>query len=293
MNLQQIRYFLALAKELHFWRTAEKMYITQSALSRHISSLENELGLQLFLRNKRNVKLTCAGTFLRDEWQRLLNEIDNVHRHAKQIAAGEIGELKIGHPGSITYSVLPELLTALSTKHPDLQIQLVELATMDMEKALINYEVDVCFNRQPPDNSGLKSNKILTENLALVVAENHWLSENNLITLSQLREEKFILPSMTSENEYAESLRAIFQEYNYFPNTHIVSEFGVTILSLVSRGLGVSILPISYSAHSPKGVRFIKLSHHTNLFVIWRKSDEISLLQNFLKVVEQCFRATN
>ncbi|HZI01934.1 MAG TPA: LysR family transcriptional regulator, partial [Flavisolibacter sp.] len=71
MELQQIRYFLALADELHFWNTAEKLYITQSALSRQIKALENELGVLLFIRTKRNVKLTEAGTYYREQWLRL------------------------------------------------------------------------------------------------------------------------------------------------------------------------------------------------------------------------------
>ena len=104
MNLQQIQYFLTLADELHFWKTSEKVFITQSALSRHIKSLEQELELQLFERDKRNVKLTAAGEFLQIEFARILTDFENVTRHAKQIAAGEIGTIRIGHPASITFS---------------------------------------------------------------------------------------------------------------------------------------------------------------------------------------------
>ncbi|RYF85569.1 MAG: LysR family transcriptional regulator, partial [Chitinophagaceae bacterium] len=101
MNLQQIKYFLELSRELHFWNTSEKMFITQSALSRQIKALEDELGVQLFERNKRNVKLTEAGRFLQHEWRRLLTEIEGLHRHARQIHEGKYGTLTIGYPGSI------------------------------------------------------------------------------------------------------------------------------------------------------------------------------------------------
>lgn len=89
MRLEQIRIFLELAKELHFWRTAEKVHLTQSALSRQIQVLEDELGFELFVRNKRTVKLTMAGAFMRDEWERMLEEISNIHRQAKQISLVE------------------------------------------------------------------------------------------------------------------------------------------------------------------------------------------------------------
>ena len=116
MNLQQLQYFLVLADELHFWRSSEKMFITQSALSRHIKTIEQELGVQLFERNNRNVKLTKAGEFLRGEFGRLKEEFESVTRHARQIAAGEIGTLRIGHTASITFSLLPDLITVLRDK---------------------------------------------------------------------------------------------------------------------------------------------------------------------------------
>ncbi|HKX82971.1 MAG TPA: LysR family transcriptional regulator, partial [Pyrinomonadaceae bacterium] len=123
MNLHQIQYFLALSDELHFWRTSEKVFITQSALSRQIQSLENELGVQLFERDKRNVKLTNAGVFLKGELARIMVEIESVTRHAQQVAAGEIGVIRIGHPASITFSLLPEILQRFAERHPQLIAQ--------------------------------------------------------------------------------------------------------------------------------------------------------------------------
>src|SRR5262249_22190583 len=151
-----------LARELHFWKTSEKVFITQSALSRQIIALEQELGFKLFERSKRHVKLTPAGEFCRGEWEKLLVEIDDIHRHAAMIAAGEVGELKIGYPGSITYSVLPDLLDALLKKYPDLQVDLFEISTA-LEEALMNYKIDLGFRRDPLKNDSLSSKLILME----------------------------------------------------------------------------------------------------------------------------------
>src|SRR6476620_1672758 len=103
MELQQIQYFLTLAQELHFWNSAEKLFITQSALSRQIKALEDELGIQLFERTKRTVKLTEAGAFLRDQWLRMMDDIDRIHRQAKSIHEGVYGTIRIGYPGSISF----------------------------------------------------------------------------------------------------------------------------------------------------------------------------------------------
>lgn len=104
MELQQIKYFLALSQELHFWKTSERMFITQSALSRQIKALENEIGVQLFERSKRTVKLTEAGMFLRDKWLPLLDEINRIHVQARKIDQGATGLIRIGYPGSIAQS---------------------------------------------------------------------------------------------------------------------------------------------------------------------------------------------
>ena len=138
MEIQQIKYFLALSQELHFWNTAERIFITQSALSRQIKALEDELGIQLFERSKRSVKLTEAGAFLRDQWLPLLDEINRVHLQARKIHEGAFGSVRIGYPGSIAYSFMPELITSISRTLPELKVELVEPTDISFEQLLLN-----------------------------------------------------------------------------------------------------------------------------------------------------------
>ncbi len=286
MNLQQIKYFLMLADELHFWRTSEKMFITQSALSRHIKALEQELGVRLFERNKRNVKLTEAGEFLREEYKKLIGEFESINRHARQIAAGEVGILRIGHPASITFSVLPGILLALSQKYPQLKAQMLEIMATEFDTALLGYHIDIGFNREPSKAKGLASKEILTENFALVVPAEHPLAENNTIELNEVKNEWFVLPSLAGKSEHVEQLRAMFEQAQFVPQVRFESDFGATLLGLVAKGLGISLMPFSYSYHLPSGVRFIKIAPTTSLYLIWRRNDENAALKNFLKVVE-------
>lgn len=154
MELQQIRYFLTLAEELHFWNSAEKLFITQSALSRQIKALEEELGVQLFERSKRTVKLTKAGTFLQEQWLRMMEEIDRLHRQARNIHEGTYGFIRIGYPGSIAYGFLPELISAIASQLPEVKIELVEPTDISFEQLLLNHQLDLGFRRDPRDNIG-------------------------------------------------------------------------------------------------------------------------------------------
>lgn len=282
MRLEQIEIFLELAKELHFWRTAEKVYLTQSALSRQIQALEDELGFELFIRNKRSVQLTTAGEFMRDEWQRLLEEINNVHRQAKQISLGEIGTIRIGHPGSISYSFLPDLLAEISEKHPALKFDLIEISALDLDPALLAYKIDIGFNRDSPENEQLSFRLLSQDNFGLFVPKSHSLQNNKSINLKSLNEEKFILPPLKKQSRYAEDLREVFKAYDFTPQTYIESDFGATILSLIAKGLGISVMPASYALQLPKGVRFIELPYQTNLYAVWRKYDDNAVLRNIL-----------
>ncbi|MEK7723478.1 MAG: LysR substrate-binding domain-containing protein [Acidobacteriota bacterium] len=286
MDLQQLKYFLELADELHFWKTSEKVFITQSALSRQIKSLENELGFQLFERDKRNVKLTAAGEFLKTEFTKILTDVESVTRHAKQISDGEIGTICIGHPASITFSVLPEILSKVSQKHPNIVAQMTEVDVIDVDSSLLTHRIDIAFSRELPKSKKLASKLLLTENFALVVSANHPINQKKKINLSDLKDERFVLPSLAGKSEHAAQLRAIFAEAGFAPHVHFESDFGSTLLGLVAKGLGVSLMPFSYSHYLTEEVRFITIPATSTLYATWRKNENNGVLQNFLKVIE-------
>jgi DNA-binding transcriptional LysR family regulator len=287
MNLQQIKYFLELADELHFWKTSEKVFITQSALSRNIKSLENELGFQLFERDKRNVKLTSAGEFLQTELAKILTDFESVTRHAKQISEGEIGIIRIGHPASITFSVLPQILNELAEKHPDILVQMFEVDAIDVDSSLLTHRIDVAFNRELPKARELESKLLMTENFALVVSTNHPVNQSTKVDLRKLKDERFVLPSLAGKSEHAAQLRAIFDEAEFSPKVRFESDFGATLLGLVAKGLGISVMPFSYSHYLTEEVRFIKIPATSSLYAIWRADDKNAVIQNFLTVIKQ------
>lgn len=285
MNLQQIKYFLALARELHYWNTAAKMNITQSALTRQIQSLENELGLLLFERNKRNVKLTPAGKFLKDKWEVELNEIEYIHQFAKQIHLGESGTIKIAHPDSISASIMPDILASISQEYPNLQIELVQVVYENQQAFLRDYKIDLAITRDINNMSGIKSKKIYTDHLALVVPENHPYQTVAHLTKETLALQKFILPTIDEGSSYGYIIQQLFNSFDFVPDVYLHSEFGSTIIALVRKGLGIAVLPDSYSYHESPGLRFIKLPIKTDLYVNWRADDHNPILSNVLKLI--------
>jgi DNA-binding transcriptional LysR family regulator len=285
MNLEQIRYFLALAEELHFWNTAGKMNITQSALTRQIQALEAELGIRLFDRNKRNVKLTPAGHFLKEKWEAEVNKLEFIHEHARQIQLGESGTIIIAHPDSISASLMPELLSRISAAIPKLKVELVQVRYEDQQGLLRNYKIDLAMTRDVNTANDIQSKKIYTDHLAIVVPEHHSFRKVKDINTKSLRQQKFILPTRDEGSSYSEIIQEMFRSFEVVPDASFHSEFGSAIIALVRKGLGIAVLPDSYVYHEIPGIRFIQLPFQTDLYLNWRADDQHPVLANVLKII--------
>lgn len=285
MDLQRIKYFLALAEQLHYWKTAEKVNITQSALTRQIQSLENELGLQLFERNKRNVKLTPAGKFLKEKWEVELSELEYIHQFAKQIHLGERGTITIAHPDSISASIMPDILAKITEAFPQLQIKLVQVLYENQLDFLKNYKIDLAITRDINSEVGINSRKVYSDHLALVVPQEHSFNSLDDLFAESLKHQKFILPTKDEGSSYSDIIQAFFKSYDFVPDVFLHSEFGSTIIALVRKGLGIAILPDSYLHHQSPGLRFIPLPFKTDLFINWRADDHNPVLSNVLNLI--------
>ncbi len=290
MTLQQIQYFLELANELHFWHTSEKLNISQSSLSRNIQSLEEEIGIKLFERNKRNVALTDAGLFLEKHWSLIIDDFNRIHRQAKKIDEGVSGAISIAYPGSIAFKFLPDLLKTIDHNLPDLKIELTEPTDQNHEKLLLSYQIDISFSRDKILNYGISSLKLYTEPIYLVVPNNHWTTKSETINFKSLQDEKFIISGLHHTTFFASTLRNIFQKYDFEPNQTLESDFGGMILNLVSRGMGISILPYSFKFAKSENVTFIDINENIDLYINWRKNDKNTVIK---KVVDYSTRLGN
>ena len=290
MEFRQLQYFLGVANELHFSKAAEKLFIAQPALSRQIQALEDSLGVLLFERNKRNVKLTPAGEYLREEATQVLSQLENISNRTQLIHRGEEGELRIGHPGSAIYSVIPPLLSQLRSVFPQIKANLSEILEDDLFGFLKNYQIDVGFIREPFVDIQLSTKVLMEESFALVLPENHWITTDNFTSLSQIKNESFVLPPRHAGSTYYDLLIRMCEREGFSPNVVHESIHGATILRLVEYNLGISIMPISYRLSTAMRVKFIELKdipERTQLSMAWRKNDKNPILQNFLKVADE------
>lgn len=284
MTFRQIHFFLVLSDELHFWKSAEKLFISQSSLSRQILQMEEELGFELFERDKRNVKLTQAGLFLKKNWSSLWDDYQRGLTQARKINEGSSGRISITYPGSIAFRFLPELMKQVHNLLPELTIELIEPPDENHIKLLLDFQVDLAFSRDRFAHPEIVSEKLYDEPVCLVVPENHMITENNFHSLKALESDNFIISRLHDSTFFASFLRDIFARYGIQPHTIIESDFGAMILSLVSKGLGVTILPESYKYAAIPGVRFINMDEQVSLYVNRRKNDPNKIMHKVLEL---------
>lgn len=288
MELRQIKYFLGVAETLSFSKAAVNLNIVQPALSRQIQQLEQDLNVVLFARNKRNVELTTAGAYLRDELTKINRRFQDILEHAVSIQSGHVGTLRIGYPGSALYSILPETLCLLREKLPLLEGVLSEMNEQDIVDNLVNCHVDVCFSREGVrDHPILCQRELFSEPLALVVPEQHRLTKENFTSIGQCRDEGFILTRMANWHQYRRQVFSLFAPEGFEPRIAYESNHGATIMRLVEKNLGISILPLSYRLGSSLKVRFIPLPVKTTLYLVWRTDDGSPMVRNFIALCDE------
>ena len=287
MELRLLRSFQQVAHDLNFSRAAEKLFLTQPALSRQIQSLENELGMRLFDRDKRTVRLTPAGAYFKEQLGPWFDTLNHLTQQTQRIHNGHLGELCIGHPGSALYSILPDVLAGFSQAYPDVITSLREINELELQQALLQQKVDVGFLRDTPIDPRLSTRLILKEPFALVLPRDHWLNPITFESLAQCRDEPFILPAFGKSVTYTQQLLALFTVHGYTPKTRYESNYGATILRLVEKGLGLAVLPISYQHGTALNLRFLILPNTTRLHLVWRTNDPNPVVTNFLNVCER------
>ena len=291
MDLRQLTFFIGVAEELNFSRAAEKLSIAQPALSRQIQQLEDDLGVLLLKRDKRNVSLTPAGTYLLGQARQLRLIVADMTQQTQRVHQGSIGNLRIGHPGSALYSVLPEILAVLSTRYPEVVTSLSESTEQELLEALLSHRFDVGLTREVINDDRIHSGLLFSEPFARVVPERHWLTADTFEHLGQCRHEPFILCSLNSSLSYGQLLMSLFEQHGYRPRQVYEANYGATVLRLVEKNLGLAILPISYQQGSSLRLRFLPLATNTQLYVMWRKDDQNPVLHNFLAICHETVAA--
>jgi DNA-binding transcriptional LysR family regulator len=241
VELRHIRYFVAVAEELHFGRAAQRLHIAQPPLSQQIRHLEQELGVTLFHRTNRRVELTDAGRAFLVEARLTLAQADHAKEVASRAARGEVGQLIIGYMASAELNVFPRLLPAFRKRHPDIELAFQLLGASEQLEALRDGVIHAGFLRLPASDRALTVNPILREPLVVVLPERHRLARRRSLALSELRGERFILFARRFAPGYYDALMAICRKAGLEPKVvHETNRFHTT-LSLVATGRGIFV----------------------------------------------------
>lgn len=288
IELRHMRYFLAVAEELHFRKAAEKLFISQPGLSRQIKLLEEELGIILFERHNRKVVLTTVGEYLKTEFTQQLKVIESTLTNAKLIHDGKKGELKIGYVGSAMQDVIPNMLLKFEDKNPDILFDLKEIDNQKQIEDLVSLSLDIGFVRLERVPLTLEIKTILEENFCLVLPKNHPIDKENFENIAQFKEESFILFDAKYSTSYYEKVMQIFDDCNFTPIISHNTIHSSSIFKLVENNFGISIVPKSLAKKSGYRIKFIELDtivQKTKLSIIWNKKNGNPLLRDFLKLL--------
>lgn len=260
MELRHLRYFRAVAEELHFGRAAERLHMAQPPLSQQIRLLEEELGFPLFVRSTRRVELTPAGVDYLGRVENILADVDAAGVSAGRIAEGRSGTLAIGCVGSATYSLLPRLVRALREELPGLDVSVRgEMLAPAQVDALRSGEIDLALLRPPVSSPDVEVVTIRHDRLFVALTEDDPRGTGEHVHIDELRDADFIAHAGHGRSMMSGILASICEAVGFVPRIRHEAEETSTLVTLVAAGLGVAIVPEPTSALGIAGVRYLPL----------------------------------
>jgi DNA-binding transcriptional LysR family regulator len=292
LELRHLRYFVAVAEELHFGRAAQRLHIAQPPLSQQIRRLEEMLGHALFLRTSREVRLTAAGEELLERARHTLRKIETDVAAAQRIGRGEAGALTVGFIGSGMLTALPKMLGRYRRQYPKVDLQLREFHTASLVEALLNGTVDVGFMRDAGAVEGLHVETLLTEPFVVVLPRRHPLAREKTVAVKSLQHEPFVLFSRAYGSVAWKKTIAVCEAQGFMPRVVQEAPQWLTIMRLVGAGLGVTIAPACVEALGGSDVVCRKLrprSEPTHLELAYRVNEVRPITRAFSELARKVF----
>ncbi len=260
MELRHVRYFVTLAKELHFGRAAERLQLAQPALSQQIKQLETEIGVPLFHRTKRQVHLTEAGKVFLNRANQILIQVDDACEEAKRVHKGQSGELKLGFAGLVTFDLLPFILKVYREHYPNVKIVLRHLPTVEQVNGLLEEEIDVGILIPPIESVSLDLEVLRKESFIVALPKSHPLAQSaSSLYMSDLMNESFIMPPRLSGPGYFDAIISLCYQAGFSPKTVQEAQELQTMVSLVASEFGVCILPASIQYLKNENVAYLPI----------------------------------
>jgi DNA-binding transcriptional LysR family regulator len=292
MELRQLRCLVVLAEELHFSRAAERLGITQPALSQQIQSLERELNVRLFQRTKRSVHLTVAGRLTLEHAVRALQQAERTELVARQAGRGEQGHIEIGYVGSAAFSgILAKTISAYRRTNPRVELRLHELGIRQQLNDLSSGRLDVGFIRRPVRHwpVGVTSLTLLREPIIVALPIQHPLARKRSVPVSALAAEDLIAMHSTEGVGFHAQVSELCRKRRFVPKIAHRAQQLAAVASLVAAGLGVALVPESLRNLRIPNVVYRPCSdtEMSDLALIFRKSEQAPAVVSFIDKVKR------
>jgi DNA-binding transcriptional LysR family regulator len=297
MELRRFKYMAVLAEELHFGRAAERLGIAQPALTQQIQALERDLGVQLFQRTKRSVRLTVAGRVTLDEAIRTLQQADRTALVARQAGRGQLGHIEIGFVGSAIFSgVLSKAIFHFREANPMVELRLNELGILQQLSDVGSGRLDLGIVRLPvkslPLDVGIST--LFRESIILAVPAQHPLARRKQIALDVLRDEPFVAVQIQEGVGFNAQVAELCAMGGLSPKvTQRAGQF-VTLAGMVAGGLGVAFVPDSLRHLQIPDVVYrplAEIARQSELAVVFRKSERAPAAVAFLDHIRKSVRS--
>jgi DNA-binding transcriptional LysR family regulator len=296
VELRHLRYFIAVAEELNFSRAAERMHMAQPPLSAAIRQLERDLGVDLFVRTTREVRLTEAGSAFLDGARRTLADAERAAEDAKRAAAGELGRLRIAYSWSTRFETLPALGRAFREGHPAVEVLAQEMWNARMPAAFATGSVDVALSVCPEISAELELAPIRKERFVALLPEVHPLAREEAIPLSALADEEFVLFPRDIAPRLHDAFVAAYRRAGFEPQVRNESFHTGWDLGVLAEIPAAAIAPQTVGGGLPDGIVAVALSEPTDSLetcLVWRSDDTSPTVSAFVAVARSAFGAAS
>lgn len=285
-----MRYFVAVAEELHFGRAAERLNLAQQPLSAAIKRLETQLGVPLFRRSSRRVELTEAGRVYLTEVRVILKSTADAAEAARRAARGETGQLSIGYKSGALNNLLPGVIRRFRDRYPQAQLSLHEWTSPEVEAALSRQQVQVGLLCAPGGDPALRAETVLREPLVLALPAAHPLASLTRVPLRLLAGEEIVRCDRAISPHIYDAITALFHAAGVAPRVTQEVATEAALVGLVSAGLGTGFVSASQGRMPVAGTTYRPLdgpSVEVDLAMAWRRDDRSPLTAAFLQVVRE------
>ena len=259
MTFLRIRYFIAVAEELHFGRAAKRLAVTQPSLSRQITLLEKEIGVQLLVRDTRRVALTNAGREYLDHARDVLRGVSNAAESARRAERGESGRLSVAFYYIAGLGILPPVLREFRQRYPNVLLELRELPSKTQIAEVLKGTIDIGIVHEPSTVKAVSVETIQREALVAVLPSTHPLAGRSTLQLVDLHAESFIMVPRSEGSALHERVIASCNAAGFSPNIVTGARMFVTVIGMVAAGMGIAIVPAACAQIRHPGVVFLKV----------------------------------